>query len=107
LEWAQRVGIRVVPMDRFDNLWDHVRDARLPIYLSLDMDVLDETAAPGVSAPTPEGLTTTKLYETVRRLAPRLIAMDVVETSPPLDQDGRTARAAAWAILSVAMGRHR
>lgn len=105
LDWAKRVGITVATVDTMDLLWDKMSLTRLPVYLSLDMDVLDETAAPGVSAPTPGGLTTTQLFAILRRLAPRLVAMDVVETSPPLDHDERTSRAAAWSVLHAVSAR--
>jgi formiminoglutamase/agmatinase len=79
------------------------------LYVSLDMDVLDATAGPGVSAPTPGGITSRELFRTVRLLASsdRLAGFEVVETAPPLCPDGRTADAAARAVahaLSVIRG---
>ncbi|MFC7057757.1 formimidoylglutamase [Halovenus salina] len=79
------------------------------LYLSVDMDVLDATAAPGVSAPTPGGITTRELFRLVRLLASddRLAGFEVVETAPPLCPDGRTADAAARTVahaLSVLGG---
>jgi len=70
------------------------------LYLSVDMDVLDTTAAPGVSAPTPGGITTRELFRMVRLLASddRLAGIEVVETAPPLCPDGRTAHAAARTV---------
>lgn len=103
LEWARRAGIRVSRALAFPEV---PREAR-GLYVSLDIDVLDETAAPGVSAPTPGGPTTRELFEYLADLSTRapIVAMDVVETCPPLDQDHRTARAAAWSILHVILGR--
>lgn len=79
------------------------------LYVSVDMDVLDATAAPGVSAPTPGGITTRELFRLVRLLASddRLAGVEVVETAPPLCPDGRTADAAARTVahaLSVLGG---
>ncbi|WP_410767638.1 formimidoylglutamase [Haloferax sp. DFSO60] len=76
------------------------------IFVSLDIDVLDETAAPGVSAPTPGGITTRELFSMLRRVAsdPRVVGFEVVECAPPLDQDGRTVRAAARAIAHALSG---
>jgi formiminoglutamase len=70
------------------------------VYLSVDLDVLDATAAPGVSAPTPGGLTTRELFRAVRVATadPRLAGFEVVECAPPLDREGRTADAAARAV---------
>jgi formimidoylglutamase len=73
------------------------------IYLSLDCDVLDATAAPGVSAPTPGGLTTRECFRVLRHLASdgRLVGFEVLECAPPLDRDGLTVDAAARAIPHV------
>ena len=103
VEWARRAGIRV----HRDLVFPEVPRGAAGVYLSLDIDVLDESAAPGVSAPTPGGPTTRELFDYLRELAARvpLVAMDVVETCPPLDQDNRTARAAAWSVLHVLAGR--
>ncbi|MFD1587874.1 formimidoylglutamase [Halorientalis brevis] len=82
---------------------DRLREAMADvdaIYLSLDVDVLDAAAAPGVSAPTPGGLTTRELYRLLRLLATddRVAGFEVVECAPPLDEGDRTARAGARAI---------
>lgn len=77
------------------------------VYLSLDVDVLDATAAPGVSAPTPGGITTRECFRLCSLLAreERLAGFEVVECAPPLDREGRTVDAAARAIAHVLVGR--
>lgn len=88
---------------------DHALDTLGPVeqvYVSLDLDVLDAAAAPGVSAPTPGGLTTRELFVVLRRLAgdPRLSGFEVVECAPPLDRDGLTATAGARAVAHFLAG---
>jgi formiminoglutamase/agmatinase len=70
------------------------------VYVSVDLDVLDAAAAPGVSAPTPGGITARELFRLLRMLATddRVAGFEVVECAPPLDQSNRTARAGARAI---------
>lgn len=70
------------------------------LYVSVDLDVLDESAAPGVSAPTPGGLSTRELYRMLRLVTSddRLAGFEVVECAPPLDRDGRTVDAAARTV---------
>ena len=77
------------------------------VYLSLDVDVLDATAAPGVSAPTPGGITTRECFRLCSLLAreERLAGFEVVECAPPLDREGRTVDAAARAVAHVLAGR--
>ncbi|WP_273836483.1 formimidoylglutamase [Halococcus sp. PRR34] len=76
------------------------------VYVSLDLDVLDATAAPGVSAPTPGGITTRELFESLRRVAAddRVAGFEVVECAPPLDTEGRTAAAGARAVAHFLTG---
>jgi formiminoglutamase len=76
------------------------------VYVSLDLDVLDASAAPGVSAPTPGGLTTRELFRVLRVLAAdlRVVGFEVVECAPPLDEEGRTAEAGARAIAHFLVG---
>lgn len=103
VEWARRAGVRV----HRELAFPEVPAGAKGVYLSLDIDVLDESSAPGVSAPTPGGPTTRELFEYLSELAARvpIVAMDVVETCPPLDRDGMTARAAAWSVLHLLSGR--
>ncbi|NHX37764.1 MULTISPECIES: formimidoylglutamase [Halolamina] len=70
------------------------------VYVSLDADVLDAATAPGVSAPTPGGLTGRELFAVLGRLAvdDRVAGFEVVECAPSLDRDGRTVTVAARAI---------
>ena len=77
------------------------------VYVSLDVDVLDATAAPGVSAPTPGGLATVTLYRALRQALAddRVAGFEVVECAPPLDRDGLTVDAAARAVAHALGGR--
>ncbi|HLM65880.1 MAG TPA: agmatinase family protein [Longimicrobium sp.] len=77
------------------------------LYLSIDMDAADAAFAPGVSAPGTGGLTSREMIDVVRTVAtdPRLIGADIMETSPPYDPDGRTARLAARLLLEILAAR--
>jgi agmatinase len=57
------------------------------LYISVDVDAVDPAHAPGTGSPEPGGLTTAQLLRAVRRLAAEvgMVAMDVVEVSPPYD----------------------
>lgn len=76
------------------------------VYVSLDLDVLDAAAAPGVSAPTPGGLSTRELFRMLGRVASddRIAGFEVVECAPPLDAGDRTARAGARAVAHFLSG---
>lgn len=76
------------------------------VHLSLDMDVIDAAAAPGVSAPTPGGPSPREVFEVIRRLTAdeRVTGFEVVECAPPLDRDGLTVKAAARAAAHAIAG---
>lgn len=68
----------------------------MPVYLSVDIDVLDPAHAPGTGTPEPGGLTTRELQEILRGLAGLdLAGADVVEVAPAYDHAELTALAAA------------
>jgi formimidoylglutamase len=71
------------------------------VYISLDIDVLDPAYAPGTSAPEPAGMTSADLLKAVRQIVLRtnVVALDVVEVSPPYDLLGTTAQSANRSIL--------
>ncbi|WP_255194963.1 formimidoylglutamase [Halorarius litoreus] len=101
---SEEVGEDVVAAaDRALDAMDDVEQ----VYLSLDCDVLDATAAPGVSAPTPGGLSTRECFRLLRLLAsdPRVVGFEVVECAPPLDSGGVTVAAAARAVAHVLSAR--
>ncbi|MDR7433781.1 MAG: agmatinase [Armatimonadota bacterium] len=67
-----------------------------PIYLTVDIDVLDPAYAPGTGNPEPEGLSAHELLRFLRHLQSlHVVGMDVVEVSPPYDPSGMTAVLAA------------
>ncbi len=67
-----------------------------PVYVTIDIDVVDPSEAPGTGNPEPGGVTFAELLEAVELLAALdVVAFDVVEVSPPLDPSGITQTAAA------------
>ena len=67
-----------------------------PLYVSVDIDVLDPAHAPGTGTPEAGGLTSRELLEILRGLATcNLVGADVVEVAPPYDHAQITATAAA------------
>jgi guanidinobutyrase / D-arginase len=77
---------------------------RSPLYVSVDIDVLDPAQAPGTGTPEPGGLDSRELLAILRGLADTgldLVAADVVEVSPPYDNQQITAFAAAAAAYDL------
>jgi len=72
------------------------RIGRLPVYVSIDIDVLDPAHAPGTGCPEPGGVTFRELAAFLYSLEDlHVVTVDVMEVSPNLDQANITAAAAA------------
>ncbi|MBI1848040.1 MAG: agmatinase [Candidatus Rokubacteria bacterium] len=70
-----------------------------PLYVTIDIDVLDPSQAPGTGSPEPCGIDVRELVEIVHLLARcRVIGGDLVEVAHAWDPSGRTGIAAAWVI---------
>jgi agmatinase len=77
-----------------DRLLDRV--GRRPVYVSIDIDVLDPAFAPGTGTPEAGGLSSRELLELLRGLRGlEIVGGDVVEVSPPYDHAEITGIAAA------------
>lgn len=92
-EQALRFGVEVYEMRH--RPWRLPRAFTGPLYISLDLDVLDPAFAPGVSHFEPGGLTTRELLDILQRLQGRVVGADIVEFNPRQDASGRTAMVAA------------
>jgi agmatinase len=68
-----------------------------PLYLTLDIDVIDPAYAPGTSTPEPFGLSHFEIMECIRFFAPQMIGFDLVEVCPKYD-NGETSILAAKII---------
>lgn len=67
-----------------------------PVYLTIDMDVVDPAFAPGVSTPEPGGWSSGELFQVLSRMAGlHVVGMDIVEVCPPFDPAGITTTLAA------------
>ncbi|HWD54945.1 MAG TPA: agmatinase [Acidimicrobiales bacterium] len=83
-----------------ERLRERVGDA--PIYVSVDIDVLDPAHAPGTGTPEAGGLTSRELLALLRGLAPaRIVGADVVEVSPAYDHAEITAIAASHVLYDL------
>ncbi len=78
------------------------RTADLPVYLSIDIDVLDPAFAPGTGTPEAGGLTSRELLRILRGLGDlNLVGGDVVEVAPAYDHAEITAIAAATVVFDL------
>ncbi len=106
------LGFQVIRSDDYEvdgvkSIVDRMR-TRLdggPVYVSVDIDVLDPAHAPGTGTPEAGGMTSRELLNTLRGLVGlNVVGADIVEVSPPYDHAEITGIAAAhvgYELLSV------
>ncbi|KAL4963830.1 agmatinase [Aspergillus stella-maris] len=71
-----------------------------PVYLSIDIDVLDPSIAPATGTPESGGWTTRELKRYIKGLEGlNLVGADVVEVSPPYDSTAETTSVAAADLI--------
>ena len=88
---------RTRPLDAVRSLLPEL--AAHPLYVTVDVDVLDPSEAPGTGAPEPCGITAAELVEIVRLLAPcSIVGTDLMEVAHAWDPSGRTGITACWIL---------
>jgi agmatinase len=103
------LGFKIVHCDDFeldgiDKVVERIRKrvGDHPLYLSIDIDVLDPAHAPGTGTPEIAGMTTRELLNVLRGLAGLgIVSADVVEVSPAYDHAELTSLAAATVIYEL------
>lgn len=91
-EQANRFGVKVIEMKDFST--DFINSLKSPLYISLDIDVLDPAYAPGISHHEPGGMTTRQLIEIIQNIRVPIIGADIVELNPKRDINNATAMVA-------------
>jgi len=105
----QDLGFKIVHCDEFkadeiarvvERIRDRIGDH--PLYLSIDIDVLDPAHAPGTGTPEVAGMTSRELVNVLRGLAGvKIVSADVVEVAPAYDHAELTSLAAATVIYEI------
>jgi agmatinase len=85
------------PRDAVLRILPEVR--RFPLYVTVDIDVLDPSEAPGTGSPEAGGLRVPELIDLLRLFAEcPPVGMDLVEVAHTHDPSRRTGIAAAWVL---------
>ena len=103
LDDDRELGFAVVPATEIETLGTtgiaeriRARVGDRPIYVSIDIDVLDPAFAPGTGTPEAGGMTSRELLAVLRGLAGlRIVGADIVEVAPVYDHAEITSIAAS------------
>ena len=101
-EWKFAKNISMQLMKKEDV--DKIAEIGKPVYVTIDIDVLDPAFAPGVGTPEPCGFSTEELLSSLynlQKIRDSIIGFDVVELSPVYDSGNITAMAAAKIVREM------
>lgn len=111
LAYCRDKGITLIPLE---SVWDLGPEAVAKkavsivskgtdgVYLTMDIDTLDSSQAPGTGVPTPCGMTSREMLGIIKGLGGANVrAFDLVEVSPSWDNDGITSRLGVRIILDT------
>ncbi|GAA1156668.1 agmatinase [Microbacterium oxydans] len=109
LEDDERLGFSIVSSEYIEEHGVEAAIARIlqrigdkPLYVSIDIDVLDPAHAPGTGTPEAGGLTSRELLRILRALASQnIVGADVVEVSPAYDHAQMTGIAASHVVYEL------
>ena len=105
----ERLGFSIVSSEYIEEHGVEAAIARIlqrvgdkPLYVSIDIDVLDPAHAPGTGTPEAGGLTSRELLRILRALGDRdIVGADVVEVSPAYDHAQITGIAASHVVYEL------
>jgi agmatinase len=99
---SSRLGTEIFGAGRWREALPILGGLRGPVYVSLDLDVLEPMLAPGVSHPEPGGLTVRDVLDLLAALHADVVGADIVEYNPRRDFRDLTARVAAKFLKELA-----
>ncbi len=101
--WAEREGHTFINKFSYDKLKDVVSKIQdKPVYVTIDLDILDPSVFPGTGTPEPGGINFNdmlKILETISTL--NIVGADVVELAPDYDPTGVSTAVASKVIREL------
>jgi len=101
-EWAkEHTYMEKFSIDTIKDVVQQLKD--VPVYVTIDLDVLDPGVFPGTGTPEPGGITYKELLAGVAALQDlnQLVAADIVELSPPYDHTGASTAMACKTVREM------
>ena len=102
-QWAREGHTDLHPFN-FDGLAETVRGlGNVPVYFTIDLDVMDPSVFPGTGTPEYGGVSFMQLFEALKTvcIGSNIVGLDVNELCPPYDQTGASTAAACKIIREL------
>lgn len=101
-EWAKE-GHTNLRMFNYDNLEEVVNKVKnKPVYVTIDLDVLDPSIFPGTGTPEPGGISFTDMMKIIKTISSlNIVGADIVELAPDYDSTGVSTAVASKVIREM------
>ena len=101
-----------LPICKFDLVGLEETVAKLkdvPVYITIDLDVLDPSIFPGTGTPEPGGISYKEFLKAIQLFSElkHIVGADLVELSPHYDQSGVSTAVAAKSLREFALLLHK
>lgn len=107
-QWAKEVGMHISPFEVLEPLKKVLPTlAGRPVYVTIDIDVLDPAHAPGTGTVDAGGITSRELLASIHEIARsevNVVGADLVEVAPIYDHSEQTANTASKLIREMILG---
>lgn len=107
-EWAKQNGMHISKFDVHQPLKEILPTlAGRPVYVTIDIDVLDPAHAPGTGTVDAGGITSKELLASIHEIARsdvKVVGADLVEVAPIYDPSEQTANTASKMIREMILG---
>lgn len=94
-EWSKgKIYTQKFNLDNLDTVIDNLKSS--PVYVTIDLDILDPSVFPGTGTPEPGGVSFIELLKAIHKLnILNIVGCDINELSPHYDQSGASTAVAA------------
>lgn len=107
-DWAKEVGMHISKFDVHKPLMEILpKLSGRPVYVTIDIDVLDPAHAPGTGTVDAGGITSRELLASIHEIARsnvKVVGADLVEVAPIYDNSEQTANTASKLIREMILG---
>ncbi|MGE6630389.1 agmatinase [Bacillus sp. NPDC077027] len=107
-EWAKEAGMHISKFEVLEPLKEVLPKLKgRPVYVTIDIDVLDPAHAPGTGTVDAGGITSKELLASIHAIAGsdvQVVGADLVEVAPVYDHSDQTANTASKLIREMLLG---
>ncbi|MFJ5623603.1 agmatinase [Peribacillus loiseleuriae] len=107
-QWAKENGMKIAPFEVLEPLKKVLPElVGRPVYVTIDIDVLDPSHAPGTGTVDCGGITAKELLASIHEIAHselQVVGCDLVEVAPIYDPSEQTANTASKLIREMILG---